>query len=84
MSLGKVNYCVRALIGKEWVKAAHFKNSRNKAAYVYLLTPRWLKQKADLTLRFLQARVREYETLRVEIEQIAQRSSAPRSALSKA
>jgi EPS-associated MarR family transcriptional regulator len=40
MSVGKVNYCVRSLTSKGWVKAAHFKNSHNKAAYRYLLTPR--------------------------------------------
>jgi EPS-associated MarR family transcriptional regulator len=70
ISLGKANYCVQALIRKGWVKAAHFKNSHNKAAYMYLLTPHGLEEKAKLTMRFLQIKLREYETLRVEIEQI--------------
>jgi EPS-associated MarR family transcriptional regulator len=70
MSLGKANYCLRALVRKGWVKVANFKNSRNKAAYMYLLTPRGIERKATLALRFLSIRMREYEALRMEIEQI--------------
>jgi len=70
ISLGKLNFCVRALIRKGLVKATRFKNSRNKAAYMYLLTPRGIEEKASLTLAFLQIKMREYETLRDEIEQI--------------
>jgi EPS-associated MarR family transcriptional regulator len=72
ISLGKVNYCLRALVSKGWVKASNFKNSQNKAAYMYLLTPRGLEQKASLTLRFLNVKLREYEALRAEIEQMKQ------------
>jgi len=70
ISLGKVNFCVRALVRTGLVKATRFKNSRNKAAYMYLLTPRGIETKAGLTLRFLQLRLREYEQLRAEIDQI--------------
>lgn len=70
ISLGKVNYCLRALVEKGWIKAANFKNSRNKAAYMYLLTPRGFEEKARVTARFLQRKVCEYETLRTEIEQL--------------
>lgn len=70
VSLGKVNYCLRALVQKGWIKVANFKNSRNKAAYAYLLTPRGIERKAHLTVQFLQIKMREYETLRVEIEQM--------------
>ena len=70
ISLGKVNYCVRALIRRGWVKVTNFKNSQNKAAYLYLLTPRGIDEKASLTVRFLKAKLREYEALKVEIEQI--------------
>jgi EPS-associated MarR family transcriptional regulator len=77
ISLGKVNYCLRALIGKGWVKASRFKNSHNKAAYIYLLTPHGLDEKAKLTVRFLRIKMREYETLRAEIEQM--RASARRA-----
>lgn len=70
ISLGRINYCLRALMDKGWIKAANFKNSRNKIAYMYLLTPRGLEEKARLTTRFLQIKMREYEALRIEIEQI--------------
>ena len=76
ISLGKVNYCLRALVNRGWVKASNFKNSRNKTAYVYLLTPSGIEAKARLTTRFLQRKVREYEALRTEIEQL--RSEAER------
>jgi MarR family transcriptional regulator, temperature-dependent positive regulator of motility len=70
MSLGRANYCLRALIDKGWVKVANFKNSRNKSAYMYLLTPRGIERKAEVTVRFLQRKTREYRELRAEIEQI--------------
>ena len=70
ISLGKVNYCLQALVRKGWVKAARFKNSHNKAAYSYLLTPRGIEEKASLTVQFLQLKMHEYEMLRSEIEQI--------------
>jgi EPS-associated MarR family transcriptional regulator len=76
MSLGKVNYCLRALMDKGFIKAANFKNSRNKIAYMYLLTPRGLEEKGRMTTRFLQIKMREYEELKGEIEQI--RSEAAR------
>ena len=72
ISVGKVNYCLRALIRKGWVKAANFKNSQNRTAYMYMLTRRGIEEKARVTVRFLQAKMREYETLRAEIEQIRQ------------
>jgi EPS-associated MarR family transcriptional regulator len=82
ISLGKVNYCLQALIEKGWIKASNFTNSQSKAAYMYLLTPRGIEQKASLTVRFLRLKLREYETLRAEIKQMrreAVRSEAKRS-----
>ena len=70
ISLGKVNYCVQALIRKGWVKAANFKNSHHKAAYMYFLTPRGMEEKGRLTLQFLGIKIREYEKLRVEIDEM--------------
>lgn len=72
VSLGKVNYCVRALVQKGWVKVSNFRNSRNKKAYIYLLTPRGIEHKGRLTLQFLQRKVKEYEILRAEIQQMLQ------------
>jgi EPS-associated MarR family transcriptional regulator len=76
VSLGKVNYCVQALMQVGWIKAANFKNSQNKAAYMYLLTPRGVEEKAKLTLRFLQIKVREYELLRAEIKEMRRETAA--------
>jgi len=78
ISLGKVNYCVQALMQRGWVKASNFKNSHNKAAYMYVLTPRGLKAKARLAMRFLVLKMSEYERLRIEIEQIRREAEGPR------
>lgn len=68
ISLGKVNYCLKALIDKGWVKARNFKNSNNKWAYAYLLTPSGVEQKARITANFLKRKLAEYEALKQEIE----------------
>jgi EPS-associated MarR family transcriptional regulator len=81
ISVGKLNYCVRALARQGLIKAKRFKNSRNKAAYMYLLTPRGIEKKAGFTLRFLKARLREYEVLRAEIEEIRRDTERSRRAL---
>ncbi len=68
VSLGKVNFCLNALIGKGCLKVNNFRNSKNKLAYSYLLTPRGIEEKARMTVEFLQIKVMEYERLRAEIE----------------
>ncbi|MEH6587330.1 MAG: MarR family EPS-associated transcriptional regulator [Halioglobus sp.] len=70
VSLGKVNYCIRSLIEKGHIKAQNFKNSHNKAAYLYLLTPKGVNAKARITAAYLQRKIEEYEGLREEIEQL--------------
>ena len=70
VSLGKVNFCVKALIEKGLVKARNFRNSRNKSAYMYYLTPTGFEEKALVTLRFLRRKVDEYEALTKEIERL--------------
>jgi EPS-associated MarR family transcriptional regulator len=70
MSLGKVNYCVQALIEKGWIKARNFRNNKNKLSYAYLLTPRGIEQKAAITLHFLRRKMEEYETLKKEIRDL--------------
>jgi len=67
ISVGKANYCIKALIDAGWVKARNFRNSNNKLAYAYVLTPSGMRRKTKLTLRFLEHRRREYEALRREI-----------------
>jgi EPS-associated MarR family transcriptional regulator len=70
VSLGKVNYCVQALVAKGLVKATNFKNSQRKAAYVYLLTPKGITAKAAISLRYLQRKVQEYEAITAEIDEL--------------
>jgi EPS-associated MarR family transcriptional regulator len=70
ISLGKLNYCLRAVIAKGWVKAANFRNSRNKKAYAYYLTPQGIEEKARVTGRFLRRKIAEYEAVQREIEEL--------------
>ena len=70
VSLGKVNYCLKALVDKGLVKTSNFKNSANKWAYFYVLTPKGMEAKARISVLFLQRKLEEYEALRAEIEQL--------------
>ncbi|TEA77875.1 MarR family EPS-associated transcriptional regulator [Allopusillimonas ginsengisoli] len=72
ISLGKTNYCLKELLRGGLIKIQNFKNSHNKLAYAYLLTPAGVSTKAELTLRFLKIKVGEYKTLKAEIEQLQQ------------
>ena len=76
VSLGKTNYCLRALIGKGFVKAQNFRNSTNKRAYLYLLTPEGAAAKASLTRQFLARKREEYDALRIEVERLQRESEA--------
>ena len=70
VSLGKANYCLKALMEKGLIKARNFKNCNQKRSYLYHLTPQGLEAKAKITARFLKRKVNEYETLRQEIEDL--------------
>lgn len=70
VSLGKVNFCLNALVEKGSLKIGNFRKSDNKLAYAYLLTPRGIEDKARITVEFLQIKVREYERLKAEIEEL--------------
>lgn len=70
VSLGKANYCLKALMEKGLVKLEKFRASQDKRQYAYLLTPAGLKEKTRITLEFLRHKVAEYETLEKEIEQL--------------
>tara|TARA_B100000787_G_C16189711_1_gene296716 strand:- start:2104 stop:2430 length:327 start_codon:yes stop_codon:yes gene_type:complete len=70
VSLGKVNYCMKKLIEKGWVKLTNFKNSSNKFSYMYLLTPQGIEQKAKLTSSFLNIKMKEFEILKDEISKL--------------
>ena len=68
VSLGKTNYCLKALLDKGFIKMQSFRKSPNKLAYAYLLTPVGMAEKAGLTVRFLERKVAEFESLTLEIE----------------
>ncbi|MBW2664547.1 MAG: MarR family EPS-associated transcriptional regulator [Deltaproteobacteria bacterium] len=70
ISLGKTNYCLAGLVEKGYIRIKRFKNSHNKAAYAYLLTPSGIEEKVQLTVKFLKLKLREYETLETEIEEL--------------
>ena len=70
ISLGKVNFCLNALVTKGNLKINNFRNSENKMAYAYLLTPRGVEEKARITVRFLKMKVVEYERLKNEIAEL--------------
>ncbi len=70
ISLGKANYCLRAVIDRGWVKMVNFSRSNNKAAYFYKLTPKGLSEKAEAARRFLAYKVNEHERITTEIEDL--------------
>lgn len=76
ISLGKANYCLKALIEKGLLKATNFRNSQNKLAYMYLLTPNGVEEKSSITLRFLKTKMREYELLQAEINLLMQETKS--------
>lgn len=67
MSLGGLNYCLKAQIKKGFVKLSNFNNSKHKFMYVYLLTLAGINQKVEMTGRFLKRSLEEFESLREEI-----------------
>ena len=72
MSLGKVNYCLQALVARGWIKVRNFRNSNNKAAYLYILTRKGIEEKVNVTADFLRRKVAEYDLLSKEIERLTE------------
>ena len=68
VSLGSVNYCLKALIEIGHIKLSNFNSNPNKIGYLYLLTPNGIAAKTKLTTRFLKRKLDEYESLKGEIE----------------
>lgn len=67
VSLGKTNYCLKALVDAGWVKVGNFARSNRKLNYAYVLTPKGLSEKAAVTVRFLKKKQNQYEQLEKEI-----------------
>lgn len=70
ISLGRVNFCLKALIEKGLLKATNFRNSKNKLAYMYLLTPTGIEQKSAITAQFLKIKMQDYANLEAEIKEL--------------
>jgi len=75
ISLGKVNYLIKALIGKGLVKVDSFKSASNKISYLYKLTPSGIEEKARTTYYFLRRKLEEYDRLEREIRELQQEIS---------
>lgn len=76
ISVGAVNHCIRALVGKGMLKVRNFAQSRNKLGYAYVLTPKGIAEKGELTRAFLSRKIVEYELLRREIDVLRFEASA--------
>jgi EPS-associated MarR family transcriptional regulator len=72
ISLGKVNFLLKALIHRGHIKVDNFKKSNNKSAYLYYLTPKGAEEKARISYRFLWRKIKEYEELEQEIRRLEQ------------
>ena len=70
MSIGKANYCLKALVARGWVKVRNFHNSNHKVAYLYVLTPRGIEEKIAVTMAFLRRKRDEYDRLADEIARL--------------
>lgn len=77
ISLGAVNYSLRALIERGLVKASNFSRNPNKLGYAYVLTPTGIAEKTLLTRRFLLRKIIEFEVLRAEIEDLNRETNGP-------
>ena len=82
VSLGKANYCLKALLDKGFIKMQSFRKSQKKLAYAYLLTPVGIAEKAGLTVRFLARKVAEFESLTLEIEALKTEMNQAQSKIS--
>ena len=67
-SLGKLNYCLKALQQRGLIKIKNFKKNPNKFNYIYMLTPKGISEKTRLTINFMKIKMREYEELKVELK----------------
>lgn len=68
-SLGKLNYCLKALKSKGFIKIDNFRNNPNKINYIYMLTPKGIAKKTKLTMDFMQRKMKEYDELKTELKE---------------
>ena len=67
-SLGKLNYCLKALKNKGLVKIENFAKNPNKLNYIYVLTPKGISEKTKLTINFMKRKMKEYDELKKELK----------------
>lgn len=67
VSLGKINYCIKALKTKGLIKIRNFKKSEDKLKYLYVLTPKGIEEKTKITVRFMKLKMKEYDELHSEL-----------------
>ncbi len=75
VSLGRVNFCLQALAEKGLIKVNNFRRNESKRAYLYYLTPKGIKEKARVTVRFLKVKLDEYEVLKRQVEELKREAS---------
>jgi len=68
-SVGKLNYCIKALKSKGMIKIKNFKKNPKKINYIYVLTPKGIAEKTELTLNFMKIKMKEYDELKKEAEE---------------
>ena len=69
-SLGRLNYCIKALKNKGLIKISNFKKNQNKIRYIYILTPKGISHKTKLTVSFMRRKYKEYDELKKELKKI--------------
>jgi EPS-associated MarR family transcriptional regulator len=77
VSLGRVNYCLQALVEKGLIKVNNFRQNESKRAYLYFLTPKGMKEKARVTVRFLKLKLDEYESVKREVAELQREAGKP-------
>ena len=74
MSLGKINYCLKALKAKGLIKIKNFKNNKENIKYLYYLTPKGIGEKTNITIKFMKKKMKEYDELKKEIYKMKSKS----------
>tara|TARA_Y100000294_G_C8556889_1_gene337522 strand:+ start:1553 stop:1852 length:300 start_codon:yes stop_codon:yes gene_type:complete len=68
-SLGKLNYCLKALKNKGLIKMSNFRKNPNKISYIYIITPKGISAKTKLTINFMRRKMQEYDELKKELKE---------------
>ena len=67
LSLGKINFLIKALIKKGFIKIDNFSKNQSKIKYIYILTPKGILNKLDLTKKFMERKMKEYDDLKKDL-----------------